>query len=600
MNIIHRVRGIIPVLLLGVLYGGVALIYGALSSEYAVQLLISYLRMPSIILLNVLPVLLLMVLIWLISGRLWVSSALGGLLVGVPCSVAYTKMALRSEPLVAKDLSVVSEAATASETYADLISLPIVLFIVLYIVLVVISVVFFRKKLVWNRQRVVGLVATLVIILVAYFALYSSETVYESTENIEQNEWFMSAWSSADEYACRGLMYPFLYSFQNLREPEPEGYDKDEIETYLAQFDEAVIEEDQQINIMAIMLEAFVDFSVYDLEFVDDPYVNLHQLEEEGMWGTLVTDTFAGGTITTERAFLTGQGVVGDYVNDAQSYVQYFSEQGYKTEGGHPFYGWFYDRELINEYLGFDQYWFYETRYSSPQQESYVGVMKDQEFYEDLLLLYDEATADGSPYFSFSTTYQNHAPFSDTGINDGIYLAQSDGMSESGYYIINNYLDGLAESDAALGYLAAELEAREEPVVLVLFGDHKPWLGNGAYVYDELGLEIDISDEETALNYYATQYLIWANSAARELIGDDFIGEGDLIATNFLMNQVFEVCQFDPPPYMAAINEVMETFSVIKSTGLYWENGVFTTQLSDESMEIVDWYYKLEYYRRNE
>jgi hypothetical protein len=41
-------------------------------------------------------------------------------------------------------------------------------------------------------------------------------------------------------------------------------------------------------------------------------------------------------------------------------------------------------------------------------------------------------------------------------------------------------------------------------VVLVLFGDHKPWAGNAESAYAAAGVSFDVSTVEGFYNYYAT------------------------------------------------------------------------------------------------
>ena len=138
-------------------------------------------------------------------------------------------------------------------------------------------------------------------------------------------------------------------------------------------------------------------------------------------------------------------------------------------------------------------------------------------------------------------------------------------------------------------------------MVLVVFGDHKPWLGNGAYVYSELGIDISRSDQQSFENYYATPYLIWANDAAKEMLGNDFTGQGPDISPCFLMNLVFELCSWDGPAYMKAGTDLMQTVPVISSTGVYYENGSLTDVLSAENAQKLAEFEKFEYYwRRNQ
>ena len=78
--------------------------------------------------------------------------------------------------------------------------------------------------------------------------------------------------------------------------------------------------------------------------------------------------------------------------------------------------------------------------------------------------------------------------------------------------------------------------------MLAVFGDHKPWLGYSNSAYQELGVNLDTATEEGFYNYYSTRYLIWANDAAKEALGEDFVGEGPDVSSCFLMNLLFDLC----------------------------------------------------------
>jgi hypothetical protein len=51
----------------------------------------------------------------------------------------------------------------------------------------------------------------------------------------------------------------------------------------------------------------------------------------------------------------------------------------------------------VNEYLGFDEYWFYENRYADPAGDTYGGIMTDRPFYADLLAQLDRRSPRGRP-----------------------------------------------------------------------------------------------------------------------------------------------------------------------------------------------------------
>ena len=147
---------------------------------------------------------------------------------------------------------------------------------------------------------------------------------------------------------------------------------------------------------------------------------------------------------------------------------------------------------------------------------------------------------DGIPYFNLSVTYQNHGPYSTEQLYDTSYVIKQEDYTDDEYNILNNYLSGIKNTGEELEKLIEEIESLDEPCVLVAFGDHKPWLGEGNSVYEMLGIDLDVSTLEGFYNYYATPYIMYANDAAKQITGNQFVGEGADLAPNYLMNELFE------------------------------------------------------------
>lgn len=131
-------------------------------------------------------------------------------------------------------------------------------------------------------------------------------------------------------------------------------------------YEETDIPADKKVNLIGIMLEAYNDFSRFDVPGLKTEVVYglWHQLEAESYSGDLVTNIFAGGTVDTERGFLTGFSKLPEFRAPTNSYAWYFRSQGYKVEGMHPSNEWFYNRRNINQNLGFENYLFTENYFS--------------------------------------------------------------------------------------------------------------------------------------------------------------------------------------------------------------------------------------------
>ena len=148
--------------------------------------------------------------------------------------------------------------------------------------------------------------------------------------------------------------------------------------------------------------------------------------------------------------------------------------------------------------------------------------------------------------------------------------------------------------------LTGALEEMDEPVVLVLFGDHKPWAGNNASVYDELGIDLYLSTLEGLRSRYSTPYLIWANSAAKEVLGRDFVGEGGDFSACFLMPKVFDSCGWQGPGFMELSRQMREISPLLHVSGRFLADGVLTDVLPEEEMAFYQRFLQIQYYREHE
>ena len=139
----------------------------------------------------------------------------------------------------------------------------------------------------------------------------------------------------------------------------------------------------------------------------------------------------------------------------------------------------------------------------------------------------------------------------------------------------------------------------DEPVVLVLFGDHKPWGGNGNTAYRELGVDFDLSTTQGFYDYYSTPYLIWANSAAKEVLGRDFVGDGGDFSPAFLMTELFDQCGWEGPGFMQLSRQMREITPLVHSQDLYWADGTITDTLDPEGTNFLQAFLGAQYYREN-
>ncbi|NLC04818.1 MAG: sulfatase-like hydrolase/transferase, partial [Tissierellia bacterium] len=169
-------------------------------------------------------------------------------------------------------------------------------------------------------------------------------------------------------------------------------------------------------------------------------------LQDNSYRGSLVTNVFGGGTVNTEWSFLNGYNSHPKYIKDTNSFIWYFNEQGYRTEAMHPNFGWFYNRRNINDYLGFEQFDYYENKYGEIQEQP----LRDWEFFDYIIKGYEENKESGKPYLNFSVTYQNHGPYSQQKETDINYLKRKSEDVEKTYNQVNNYFSGIKSTGESI------------------------------------------------------------------------------------------------------------------------------------------------------
>lgn len=521
-------------------------------ADLGFPMFVSYFSTPLVVWMNGLPVFLLLSFFFLLFGRLWLALVLTGAPVILLALINYYKLALRNDPFLFADLALVQEAAGMTGRYTLSVT-PVVAGSLLALALLALYAALRlpARPSVHGRPRVALAAACGAGLAVYALVLAPSPVLYGLTDNYR----LVSEWSPTGNYVCRGVLYPFFHSAAEAIDAPPPGYDPEEAAAALAQHPDSHIPDSRKVDVIAVMLEAFNDFSKFGLDFQNDPYGPLHALEKESYHGELVTNIFAGETVNTERAFLTGfLDPTESFRQPVNSFVWYLRSQGYCCQGAHPGYSWFYNRLNVNEYLGFQRYSFYEDRYRDMAEPGQIP--EDDTFLPSVLADYREAARRDQPYFSYNLTYQNHGPYFTDKRYDAPYLRWQEGYNEKDYNIANNYLEGVAKTCRELARLADGLRDEKRPVVLVLFGDHNPWWGDGNSTYKMFGINLDLDTDEGFYNYYCTPYLIWANNAARALLGDRFQGDGGRIGPYFLMSRLFSLCGWEGPAWMKTLREL--------------------------------------------
>lgn len=575
------------------------------TQNYSMERMRIYFELPLILLMNFLPMLLLLGLCYAMTNRAWISWLITSVFFLLFFFINYFKVALRGEPFVADDFFVAGDGLSILDEYT--LHIPKILWLSLLAVALgaVLLARYARGRVPKHRWWIRPIIAAVCIAigLTTWFTLYRDETLYRSTRLKTQS--VFSAFRDEEISASAGLVWSFLRTVDELSPSAPDGYSKADSEAMLAETPDVLIPESQRVNVVVTMLESYSDLSVFDgVRFTADPYAEIHALRDESYSGTLIVDSIGGGTINAERSFLTGFSYPQPkYRRNTQSFVRYFSENGYTTVGAHPGVGSFYSRISINKAIGFDDFLFYRDGFSelATEDNTYgkTSYLNDAAFFAELRRIYERRDT-STPYFSFSVTYQGHSPYSSSALDGGEYVSH-DGLSDEAYCIVNNYLNSVAQTGKAVAEYVDTFRDDEEPVVLVFFGDHKPTLGSGYSYYEDMGIISDkLSGPEIRSAIYSTPYLIWANDAAKEVLGKDFSGTGETISPCYLMSILFDCCGWEGSSWIQNQRSLRQALPVLHYGRYFLVDGALTDQLPDALAPVYRKYSCLEYYLRQQ
>lgn len=546
---------------------------------HGLRLFLWYFTQPLVIVLNILPLLALALVLMALTNRAWLTFGLEALLI-LPFSWAlHWKLLARGDPIYAEDLLLLGEATQMAGSYVH-ISWQVVASAVVALALTVMLFFLAGGRMEKLLPRITAVLLVPLLAVGIFNNYYNRNLSYYAMKVWPK----INAWFDTNNYISRGSIYSFLRTIPKAVPSPPEGYDEDAALADLAAYPSDDIPENEKVSIVVTQLEAFADLSAHtDCITGVDPYAEYHALLTESYHGRLLPNVFAGGTIDTERCVLTGFYSLENFRRPSWSYARYFADQGYTVEGAHAGYEAFYNRRNINDSLGISDYRFIEGYYDGIMQ----GVPMDDVFLPDVTDTVLAAMESG-PVFSFNVTYQNHGPYSSSYASfSDVYVPQGE-LPDSDWFILNNYLRGIQDTARRVSAMVDRFRETDKPVVLVFFGDHKPWLGDQSVTYAAAGIDILGESDQCFYNYYSTDYLIWANDAARKALGRDFTGIGPDISPCFLMNLLFGQCGWDGPGYLKLANEVMAELPVLHTKGRYLVGGSLTDTLTPEQQALKD------------
>lgn len=531
----------------------------------------------------------------------------------------YFVVSFRGSPIVPWDLLSFGTAASVADNYEFVLSWKAFYSVLAFIWMILLSskstVRLGRKKL-----RVISIAA-----YAALMFLYVGEIQNSAVQSFFGMDTTLFTLNVL--YRNNGIAAAFLGNLKFLNIEQPSGYSVDKVEALMKQVEadeqgeedaknepetdaqgetvqatqaetnataetEAPASSGQYPNIVVIMNEAFSDLSVWgDFATSEEVMPFFKSLQQEAVGGELYVSVKGGNTANTEFEFLTGDTMgflpkgsipYQQYINDeTPSLASYLKTLGYSTTAIHPYNRTGWDRDTVYEKFGFDEF-LDKDSFSSPYRLR--GYISDKSAFDKIREQFS-IKGDDERKFIFEVTMQNHGGYSRETPDFNIYLTLPEVTGKTTSVVATEkYLTLINQTDRALEELIDYFKEQDEPVIVVMFGDHQPsdYITNviqricGATTSDSL------ADLEQG---YRVPFVMWSNYGLEHKYYDG-------ISVNYLSSILMENAGIPLTGYQTFLKKLMETLPVINANvyrdvdgNFYnYEDDAYSGELKDYQM----------------
>lgn len=418
----------------------------------------------------------------------------------------YYKLLLKGENVVLWDVLNLQAATGIMSELKIEISWQVVLAV--FVVLVVIVTQLRNKRLKQNKSTRLRYIA-LIIVLLSTFTI----GVIFNNEALNRLKITNMDWNQDLNYSENGFILSFFMNLKTITVTEPDNYSYQSVNEALDRIDSISIDSkvdlEQKANVIVVMNESFADISIANdgIEFQEEltPFIN--SLDDNVVKGNLLVSIFGGLTANSEFEVLTGNSMahlpIGSvayerYVSDdTNSIVGTLKELDYETTAIHPYLETFWDRNKVYETFGFDN--FITMDDFADDTPTIKGYISDEAVYEKIV---ETSTSTSGKDFIFAVSMQNHTPYTDESV-EGVpitfdeNLYKEDMIKEAGIHA-----SGVQDADNMYKMLVEYYSKQDEPTIIVMFGDHHPFLSS---TINQDSKDID------EVNKFKTPFVLWCN-----------------------------------------------------------------------------------------
>lgn len=307
-----------------------------------------------------------------------------------------------------------------------------------------------------------------------------------------------SVWNQPENFRHRGLALHLVQESIRTAAKVGKAPSAEAVDTALAELPHAALELGgiARRNVHLIVLESFFDPMSLGPDWVpEDPFpAEFRALWAEAGNSVAMSPVFGGYTANAEFETLCGYPVTENAVffegwmrRPVPCLPRVLGEAGYRTVASHPNVPGFWNRTYAYQLAGFGEYY---SKADFDTTDAIGSFMLDHAFYEQQYeRLGPLQPEDGQPIFNYLLTYHGHLPFPKSdAYPDKVATAQEAPL-------LHGYINQLWYKSRDLMARLELLRAEDPEALIVIFGDHLPYLDPNYGVYaDVLDLPADRKD----------------------------------------------------------------------------------------------------------
>ena len=454
---------------------------------------------PMVFLYNAFMIFVTFSIVYLFKRRIFVRMIIGAIWMILGIANGYILLK-RVTPFNAQDLKIAGDGIALINNYCNGFEVVVIAVGAVALLIWLISM--------WRRG---GQYAGKIHHIAALIGIIVCGVLYTFVTNIAIDKRVVSTYfgNIAFAYEDYGLPYCFSASLFNTGISEPNGYTK----KAMAKIDKdgelnqtaTSRSSDELPNIIVVQLESY--FDVANAEFFttsEDACPNLHNLYQNYSNGYFKVPSVGAGTANTEFEVLTGMNLryfgPGEYPyktyskkHPTESAATALASLGYGTHALHDNTGNFYSRANVFNNMGFDT--FTSKEFMNVLQTTENGWAKDEILTHHIMEAMDTTKQED---FVFTVSVQGHGNYPETQVIENPKIKVEGIEDEALKNKWEYYVNQVYEMDQFVGDLIKAVEERNEPSVVVFYGDHLPTMG--------------LTAEDLKSRYlYNTNYVIWDN-----------------------------------------------------------------------------------------